>query len=165
MSVFSGYPLLIATVAVAALLSGCGQAKRSASPQRPPTMDVSIVVTVEYFDPGESSEVEEAPVMAEAPEGGQPPTRLETPAAEEKPIIVEIPPAPETPAMAEAPASAEPEADADVALADETAADASIPPIAATPANEGGPPATETLERFPIIRGHIRQRRSSFGTR
>ena len=145
MSVFSGYPLLIATVAVAALLSGCGQAKRSASPQRPPTMDVSIVVTVEYFDPGESPEVEEAPVMAEAPEGGQPPTRLETPAAEEKPVIVEIPPAPETPAMAEAPASAEPEADADVALADETAADASIPPIAATPADEGGPPATETL--------------------
>lgn len=120
MSVTGGYPLLIATVAVAALLSGCGQPKRAASPQRTPTMDVSIVVTVEYYDPEETAEGEEAPVMAEAPGGGQTPTGLETPAAGESPVNVDIPPTVETPAMAEAPADPAPEDDAGVALGDKT---------------------------------------------
>jgi len=131
MCTFGGYPLLIATVAVAALLSGCGQASRPASSQRPPTMDVSIVVTVEIFDPEESPEVEEAPVMAEAPGGGQVPADMEIPAAEEIPF------------MAEAPAGVEPEADAEVPLGDEKAAVASIPPDGATPANKVVPPDAE----------------------
>ncbi len=110
MCILRGCPLLIVTIAVAALLSGCGRTSLPAPSQRAPTMDVSIVVTVEFYDPDESAEVEEAPVVAEAPESGQPLVDLGTPAAKG------------TPAMVEAPAAAEPMADTNVPLAYETTA-------------------------------------------
>ena len=66
MCILRGCPLLIVTFAVAALLSGCGRTSLPAPSQRAPTMDVSIVVTVEFYDPDESAEVEEAPARSEA---------------------------------------------------------------------------------------------------
>lgn len=59
-------------------------------------MEVSIVVTVEYTDPDEPEEVEEAPVIADAPESEPPSVDLGTPVALETPVNVEIPPDPET---------------------------------------------------------------------
>ena len=125
MSAFGGYPLLIATVAIAALLSGCGQSKRPALSQRPATMDVSIVVTVEYFDPEESPNVEDVPIMAEAPGSEPPPVGPEARVADEIPVNAELPHAAGGPAIKE------------------TAVAASIPLNTATPANEGVPPAAE----------------------
>ncbi len=122
--------MMIAAVTVAASLSGCGQASRPAPAPRPPTMDVSIYVTVDYYDPDELPEAEEDPVIAEAPadvnpESGPriPPVGLKTPAAEETQPVAEAPvgmepeagpkrpPAIEKPAFAEAPADRKPAAD------------------------------------------------------
>ena len=66
MIAFRKYLLLIATVAVTALLSGCGQATPPAPPERTPALAVSIVVEVELFDPEDPREAEESSVVADA---------------------------------------------------------------------------------------------------
>ena len=91
MSAISEYPLLIATLASVMLLAGCAQPGRPASPRRAPTMDVSIVVNVEIYDPDEIPAEEEAPVLAEAPVAGQPPLALGVPVAEASPVQSVVP--------------------------------------------------------------------------
>lgn len=115
--------MMIAAVAVAASLSGCGQASRPAPTPRPPTMDVSIVVTMEIYDPDDAPVVREAAVQADASENGFPRAGLKPPAAEKTQPLAEVPVDgnPEAdpkiplargkPTVAEAPANLEPAAD------------------------------------------------------
>lgn len=103
MSVFSEYPLLIATFVGVTLLAACEQPGRPAPSQRAPTLDVSIVVNVDIYDPEEIPADEETPVLAKAPVAGQSPAALGVPVAMESPEKTDIPPAAEAPAATDIP--------------------------------------------------------------
>ena len=93
-----GFSILFAALAAVALLTGCGKANPPSQAERPPTADINIVIVVEFFDPDEAPEVDDAPVESEPAAGEPGPSDLGTPISEipDMPAEDGAPPATET---------------------------------------------------------------------